>query len=130
MQSSRCFQWRLGSPGQSDSADSRSYLLLLLLLLLLLRAAHDCSGVGGISREAESEDAIVDTVVGRYDSNIAVEVFIVTSASLYIGQCRDWPSCTAVCLSDPAGIFWDQPAVAVVKEKPSSIRRWLIKWLD
>ena len=87
MQSSRCFQWRLGRPGQSDS-DSKSHLLLLLLLLLL-RATHDCSGVGGLSREAESEDAIVDTVVGRYDINMGIVVFIVTSASLYVGQCRD-----------------------------------------
>ncbi len=83
MQSSRCFQWRLDSPGQSDTADSRSYLLLLR------RATHGCSGVGGLCREAESENAIVDTVVGRYDGNIAIIVFIVTSAPLYIGQCLD-----------------------------------------
>jgi len=77
MQSSRRFQWWSGRPGQSDTADSRSYLLLLL------RATHGFSGVGGLSRGAESEDAIVDTVVGRYDINKAITLYRNTGFFIY-----------------------------------------------
>lgn len=35
--------------------------------------AHDCSRVG-LSREAKNEDAVIDTVVGKYDSNIAISL--------------------------------------------------------
>lgn len=65
MQSSRRFQRRSGSPGQPDTADSRSHLLLTLLL----RAAHDFSEVDGFIWEAESEDGIINSAVGRYHLN-------------------------------------------------------------
>jgi hypothetical protein len=82
MQSSGSFQWWSGSPGQSDTPDGRSHLLLLLL-----RATHGCSGVGGLSREAANEDAIVDTVVSPL-IELSV-VFTVTSGFLIYNTVSD-----------------------------------------